>query len=136
MSSLFKQIIIKFQSQDLGKQQGVLLWLKTLLSLHWVTIVKRADKEDLQSLGQIQSFIQKKTKSLDKVLLLKGKLDMLSKTIEFNKSLAGVQQKVESTTLVYKDAEDEDEDMASKESSDDEVIEEIDVKHAKRPKRD
>ena len=61
---------------------------------------------------------------------------MLSKTIEFNKSLAGVQQKVESTTLVYKDAEDEDEDMASKESSDDEVIEEIDVKHAKRPKRD
>ncbi len=69
--------MIKFQSQDLGKQQGVLLWLKTLISIHWVTIIKRADKEDLQSLGQIQSFIQKKTKALDRVLLLKGKLEML-----------------------------------------------------------
>lgn len=77
ISILFKQIVIKFQTQDLSRQQGVLLWLKNLISLHWVTIIKRADKDDLLSLGQIQSYIQKKTKSLDRVLLLKGKLDML-----------------------------------------------------------
>jgi hypothetical protein len=57
ISALFKQIVIKFQAQDLGKQQGVLLWLKTLISLHWLTIIKRADKDDLANLGQIQSFI-------------------------------------------------------------------------------
>lgn len=51
ISALFKQIVIKFQVQDLGKQQGVLLWLKTLISLHWVIIIKRADKDDLASLG-------------------------------------------------------------------------------------
>jgi hypothetical protein len=77
ISALFKQIVIKFQAQDLTKQQGILVWLKNLISLHWVTIIKRADSDDLASLGQIQSFIQKKTKSLDRVLLLKGKLDML-----------------------------------------------------------
>lgn len=53
LSSLFKQIVIRLQSQDLAKQSGVLLWLKTLLSLHWVVIIKRADKEDLAALGQI-----------------------------------------------------------------------------------
>ena len=89
ISNLFKQIIIKFQSQELSKQQGILLWLKSLISLHWVTIIKKADKDDLQSLGQIQSFIQKKTKSLDKVLLLKGKLEMLQKTMELKKLVAG-----------------------------------------------
>lgn len=47
ISSLFKQIIIKFQSQDVAKQSGVLLWLKSLISLHWLTIIKKADKEDL-----------------------------------------------------------------------------------------
>jgi hypothetical protein len=53
ISALFKQIVIKFQSQDLSKQQSVLLWLKTLIALHWVIIIKKADKEDLAQLGQI-----------------------------------------------------------------------------------
>jgi len=77
ISSLFKQIVIKFQAYDLNKQEGILLWLRTLISVHWVTIIKGADKDDLASLGQIQSFIQKKTKTLDKVLMLKGKIEML-----------------------------------------------------------
>jgi hypothetical protein len=51
ISSLFKQIVIKFQSQDLNKQQGILMWLRTLISIHWVTIIKKADKEDLVSLA-------------------------------------------------------------------------------------
>ena len=87
ISALFKQIVIKFQSQDVAKQSGVLLWLKSLISLHWLTIIKRADREDLVQLGQIQSFIQKKTKTLDKVLVLKGKLEMLQKTMELKRQL-------------------------------------------------
>ena len=93
ISSLFKQIVIKFQAQDLNKQEGILLWLRTLISIHWVTIIKRADKEDLVSLGQIQSFIQKKTKTLDKVLLLKGKIEMLQKTMQLRKILSAQQSK-------------------------------------------
>lgn len=98
--------------------------------MHWVTLIRRADKEDLQSLGQIQAFIAKKTKSLDRVLLLKGKLDMLSKTIELTKTFVG--EPVKHAPLVYLDADEEM--MASQESSDDEVIEEI--KHGKRQRRD
>ena len=51
ISSLFKHIVIRFQAQDLSKQQGILIWLKTLISLHWVTIIKRADQDDLSNLG-------------------------------------------------------------------------------------
>jgi hypothetical protein len=51
-------------------------------------IIKKADKEDLKSLGTIQSYIQKKTKYMDKVLILKGKLEMLSKTIEIRKQIS------------------------------------------------
>ena len=87
ISSLFKHIVIRFQSQDNNKQAGILLWLKSLISLHWLTIIKKADKEDLAQLGQIQSFIQKKTKTLDKVLLLKGKIEMLQKTMELKRHL-------------------------------------------------
>jgi hypothetical protein len=54
--------------------------------MHWPAIVKRADKDDLKNLGAIQSYIQKKTKYMDKILILKGKLDMLSKTIELRKA--------------------------------------------------
>lgn len=112
----------------------MLLWLKALLGMHWVTLIRRADKEDLQSLGMIQAFIAKKTKSLDRVLLLKGKLDMLSKTIELTKTV-GKGEPAKQAPLVYRDAESDDEEMmASQESSDDEVIEEI--KHGKRQRRD
>ena len=51
VSTLFKQIVVKFQQES--SQQSVLLWLKGLISLHWLTIVKKSDKEDLKSLGQI-----------------------------------------------------------------------------------
>ena len=57
LSALFKHIVVRFQAQDVARQSGVLLWLKTLISLHWLTIVKRADKEDLAQLAQIQAFI-------------------------------------------------------------------------------
>jgi hypothetical protein len=83
---LFKQIVIKFQ--DMQKQSGILVWLKNLIAIHWVTIIKRAEKEDLISLGQVQAFIQKKTQNLDRVLQVKGKIEMLQRTIELNKTLS------------------------------------------------
>ena len=53
------------------------MWLKTMLIMHWTIIMKFADKQDLQNLGAIQAFINKKTKYMDKILILKGKLEML-----------------------------------------------------------
>jgi hypothetical protein len=48
ISSLFKQIVIRFQQEGPATQQlGVLLWLKSLLAIHWLNIVKKADKQDL-----------------------------------------------------------------------------------------
>lgn len=69
-------------------QQSVVMWLKTLLALHWPSLIKKADKEDLKNLGAIQSYIQKKTKYMDKILLLKGKLEMLQNTIEIRKQVS------------------------------------------------
>lgn len=73
--------------------------------------------------------------------MLKGKLDMLQKTIELNKMLSANQKSVGAkgqAKLVYKDAEDED--MASDKSDDeeeedddegdDEEIREIDIRKA------
>ena len=47
ISCLFKQIIVKFQQDN--KQQSVLLWLKNLVAVHWLTLIKQADKEDIKS---------------------------------------------------------------------------------------
>lgn len=95
ISALFKQILIKFQQEGLSfsekdkrkvqYHQSVVVWLKTLLTLHWPLLIKSASKEDLSNLGAIQAYIQKKTKYMDKVLLLRGKIEMLSKTIEIRK---------------------------------------------------
>lgn len=83
VSGLFKQIVIRFQQEGPATEQmGVLMWLKSLLAIHWMSIVKKADKEDLQNLGAIQAYIAKKTKYMDKFLILKGKLEMISKTLE------------------------------------------------------
>jgi len=60
----------------------VLLWLKTLLRLHWALVVQTASAQDLATLSQIQTFIQRKTATMDKMLLLKGKLEMAKRTIQ------------------------------------------------------
>ena len=61
---------------------AVLLWLKTLLRIHWALVVQVASAQDLATLSQIQTFIQRKTASMDKLLLLKGKLEMAKRTIQ------------------------------------------------------
>ena len=59
----------------------MLLWLRTLLRVHWALIVQVASATDLATLSQIQTFIQRKTANMDKLLLLKGKLEMAKRTI-------------------------------------------------------
>jgi hypothetical protein len=84
------------------------------------------------------------------VLLLKGKIEMLQKTMELKRQLqvAGKEERKSvkaakgEPMLVYKDAEDEDEDMHGEEDEEDndedfdedEEIKEVDIK-AKRQKR-
>eukprot|EP00347_Sterkiella_histriomuscorum_P003625 403363569 len=165
ISALFKQIVIKFQQEGGSSnikenatqtQQSVVMWLKTLLALHWSQLLKKADKEDLKSLGAIQSYIQKKTKYMDKVMLLKGKLEMLQNTIEIRKQISqGLTQQEKSAKnkqpmLVYKDAEDDEDELmkdeqeeedeedndSEDEEEEDEEIREIDIKNRKRARKD
>lgn len=78
---------------------------------------------------------------------MKGKIEMLQKTMELKRQLQvsgnaekkSVKASKREPMLVYKDAEDEDEDMQDEEDNDDEFdedeeIKEIDIK-AKRQKR-
>lgn len=140
-------MLAKFQQEkSVGDQQAVLLWLKTLLRLHWALIVQVATGEDLGTLSQIQTYIQRKTASMDKLLLLKGKLEMAKRTIQLQKSSfvnkLAIQNGGSSTQkgpLVYKDAPDgdssegeednedmesgEDEDMMGDDSSEEEIKE-------------
>ena len=66
----------------------VLQWLKYLIHHHWAAIVTKADKEDLKNLGAIQAYITKKTKYMDKFMVLKGKLEMVSKMLEIRSTMA------------------------------------------------
>lgn len=86
----------------------MLLWLKTLLRLHWISIVEQASSEDLSSLSQIQTFIHKKTAQMDRMLALKGKLEMAKRTIQLKRQVKSQHKAVEaeSRVLVYKDADD------------------------------
>ena len=114
ITSFFRLVLAKFQQEkSVADQLAVLLWLKTLLRIHWTLIVQVASTEDLSTLSQIQTFIQRKTATMDKLLLLKGKLEMAKRTIQLQKastSTSGLKKSVDSqakpSTLVYKDAPD------------------------------
>lgn len=80
---MFKQILVKFQQEKTAKQQlSIVLWLKALLKIHWLTVVKRADPEDFKNISAIQAYINKKCKYMDKLLVLQGKIDMASKLLD------------------------------------------------------
>ena len=54
ITAFFKLVLNKFQQEkSVGDQLAVLLWLKTLLRLHWPRIVQSANVQDLSSLAQI-----------------------------------------------------------------------------------
>lgn len=116
ITGFFRLVLAKFQQEkSVADQLAVLLWLKTLLRVHWTLIVQVASTEDLSTLSQIQTFIQRKTATMDKLLLLKGKLEMAKRTIQLQKagtSSTGLKKSVDSgvkaSTLVYKDAPEND----------------------------
>ena len=87
IAGFFRLVLAKFQQEkSVSDQLAVLLWLKTLLRLHWAFVVQVASPQELATLSQIQTFIQRKTASMDKLLLLKGKLEMAKRTIQLQKS--------------------------------------------------
>ena len=114
IAGFFRLVLTKFQQEkSVSDQLAVLLWLKTLLRLHWVLVVQTASAQDLAALSQIQTFIQRKTATMDKMLLLKGKLEMAKRTTQLQRVskqtvqyVKKAQAKGAPTTLVYKDVED------------------------------
>ena len=84
ISLLFAQILTKFQEQNAGSDiSSLTLWLKQLLKTHWVTIVKCSPSnmaQNQKSLMGIKQYIESKTKHLNEIVLVKGKLEMLKTT--------------------------------------------------------
>ena len=79
ISSLFKQILVKYQVQKAEETIALTLWLKQLLKLHWTTLLtkKSQDTSSAESLVALKHFIEAKTKHLNDIILVKGKLEML-----------------------------------------------------------
>jgi len=53
------------------------LWLKQLLKLHWGTLLQKSDNTSFESLLSLKHFIEAKSKHLNDILVVKGKLEML-----------------------------------------------------------
>ena len=99
ITAFFKLVLNKFQQEkSVGDQLAVLLWLKTLLRLHWPRIVQSANVQDLSSLAQIQSYIQKKTATMSKLQTLRGKLEMAKRTIQLQQSTRQVETQEQKST--------------------------------------
>jgi hypothetical protein len=77
ISNLFKQILLKYQLQKPSETMALTLWLKQLLKLHWATLIQRSDSASFESLLALKHFIDSKTKHLNEILVVKGKLEML-----------------------------------------------------------
>ena len=152
IAALLKQILIKFNSSSSHsgnapeKETGstlqvqhaptIALWLKSLIAIHWTSIVK-CDAKDLESLAQIQAFIEKKSRMLEKYLVLKGKIEMINLVSSAKKGStmkSGGKGKgkagVGNGPLVYKDGaendDEDDEDMDSEGDVDDDEDDEDD----------
>jgi len=109
IAGFFRLVLAKFQQEkSVQDQLAVLLWLRTLLRVHWALVVQVASPTDLATLSQIQSFIQRKTANMDKLLLLKGKLEMAKRTIQLQKGSlkksAVLAQDRQTKALIYKDS--------------------------------
>jgi hypothetical protein len=70
---------VKYQVQKAEETIALTLWLKQLLKLHWTTLLtkKSQDTSSAESLVALKHFIEAKTKHLNDIILVKGKLEML-----------------------------------------------------------
>jgi hypothetical protein len=75
--NLFNQILVKYQQQE--DIFAITAWLKQLMKIHWSTIVK---SDQVKSLMGISQFIDAKTKNMNELMLVKGKLEMLKNTYQ------------------------------------------------------
>lgn len=77
ITSLFRVILQKYQQQNPTEIISLTLWLKQLLKLHWGTLLQSKDATSFESLLSLKHFIEAKTKHLNSILSVKGKLEML-----------------------------------------------------------
>lgn len=85
ISSLFSHVLIKFQEQSGVESLCLTMWLKKLLKIHWMSLLKTSPSilsKNLQSLSGLKQVIKSKTDNLHELLVLKGKLDMMEVTFQ------------------------------------------------------
>lgn len=85
ISQLFKQLLMRFQEQSQTDSASLTLWLRQLLATHWMTLLKANPsllQENIQALQGLKQVIKVKTESLNDMISLKGKIDMLKVTFQ------------------------------------------------------
>ena len=99
---------------------SVTLWLKMLLSIHWQAIITHMDSNETSaSLQSLKQFINQKTKHLNDVLVVSGKLEML-KQCTVQSSPTDKYKKIKSNLKKQRKEEDEEQILVYKDQSDDE----------------
>jgi hypothetical protein len=85
ISSLFSHMLVKYQDQNIADNLSLTLWLKQLLKIHWVTLLKCNPSllsQNLVALQGLKQVIKVKTDCLNELITVKGKLDMLKTTFQ------------------------------------------------------
>jgi hypothetical protein len=85
ISALFKHMLIKYQQQNIEDTMSLTVWLRQLLRIHWVTLLKTSPgllMENIQALQGLKQVIKMKTECLHDMISLKGKLEMLKTTFQ------------------------------------------------------
>lgn len=85
ISALFKHMLVKYQEQNIEDTMSLTVWLRQLLRIHWVTLLKTSPAllmENIQALQGLKQVIKVKTECLHDMISLKGKLEMLKTTFQ------------------------------------------------------
>ena len=105
------KIIENFESSTMFKK-NLVMWLESLLRLHFLNILSLQSKT-LDKLKNLQTLIKNRTKSLNKVVEVKSKLENLMTLFGANRSLNNNQQindvKTYTPMGVYNESDSEDE---------------------------
>jgi len=105
------KIIENFESSTMFKK-NLVMWLESLLRLHFLNILSLPSKT-LDKLKNLQTLIKNRTKSLNKVVEVKSKLENLMTLFGANRSLNNNQQindvKTYTPMGVYNESDSEDE---------------------------
>jgi hypothetical protein len=119
ISNLFRQILLKYQLQKPSEIVALTIWLKQLLKLHWATLLQKSDSGSFESLLSLKHFIEAKTKHINEILIVKGKLEMLKNCYQVQDA-SQKYWKIKSNIKKIKGDDDEDEALIYRDVSDDE----------------